>query len=244
MPRRSSKDKNGSPATQPGVLAVVRFTAETVHRSKIKAAPYNPRKITDKAMKKLRENIDRVGLIDPPVWNATTGNLVGGHQRLRILDAIAGTTDYLVPVSRVEMDEQTEKEQNVFLNNPDAQGSWDLDKFEPLLTEHKIDLDRAGLDRGEVIQVFGHSVLEGRPNEMESLAESMKQFKEFYKQIKEQNREKASLDFYLVAVFASHKERKAFTDGIGAHDNRYIDGRDLQKLVTDGKADETQEKAG
>lgn len=54
----------------------------------IQPADYNPRvalKPGDPEYEKLRASIDDLGVIDPLVWNETTGRLVGGHKRLTVL---------------------------------------------------------------------------------------------------------------------------------------------------------------
>ena len=66
----------------------------TIKRDQAKAAPYNPRSIDGPARRKLEKAIRDFGLVDRPVWNRRTGNIVGGHQRVDILDEIKGGTDY------------------------------------------------------------------------------------------------------------------------------------------------------
>ncbi|WP_338011188.1 hypothetical protein [Paenibacillus alvei] len=54
----------------------------------IKAAAYNSRvdlQQGDPEYEKLRRSIEEFGYIDPIVWNERTGNMVGGHQRYKIL---------------------------------------------------------------------------------------------------------------------------------------------------------------
>jgi hypothetical protein len=80
-----------------------KFVSARIHRKQIKNAPYNPRQIDDHARKKLKENIKKKGLLDALVWNKRTGNLVSGHQRISILDDIAGTDKYLLDVSVVDL---------------------------------------------------------------------------------------------------------------------------------------------
>nr|WP_281242048.1 ParB N-terminal domain-containing protein [Marininema mesophilum] len=56
-------------------------------KSKINPASYNPRKNLkpgDDEYEKLKRSINHFGYIEPLVWNSRTGNLVGGHQRLKI----------------------------------------------------------------------------------------------------------------------------------------------------------------
>jgi hypothetical protein len=46
--------------------------------------------INDNEKRKLRAGIAKHKMVMPPVWNKRTGNLVGGHQRMASLDALAG----------------------------------------------------------------------------------------------------------------------------------------------------------
>ena len=61
---------------------------KTLKRAEIKVANYNPRKDLqpeDIEYKKLRQSIEEFGYIEPIIWNQRTGNVVGGHQRLKVL---------------------------------------------------------------------------------------------------------------------------------------------------------------
>lgn len=46
-----------------------KFETATINREQIKNAKYNPRRISDSAKKKLKDNIKRVGLLDTIVVN-------------------------------------------------------------------------------------------------------------------------------------------------------------------------------
>lgn len=119
-------------------------------RSQINFANYNPRRITPEARKKLKANLKRVGILGGIVWNETTGNLVSGHQRVSVIDEVnkynseTKKNDYLIRVEVVHMDEKTEKEQNIFMNNRNVQGDFDTDMLKNLLDG--IDYNLAGLD--------------------------------------------------------------------------------------------------
>ena len=65
-----------------------KFETATINRGQIKNAEYNPRRISDSAKKKLKDNIKRVGLLDTIVVNKNTMNIVSGHQRISILDSL------------------------------------------------------------------------------------------------------------------------------------------------------------
>lgn len=51
-------------------------------------ADYNPRRISPKAMQGLRASLTRFGELGGIVFNRRTGNLVGGHQRVKALLAL------------------------------------------------------------------------------------------------------------------------------------------------------------
>ena len=58
---------------------------EKMKVSDLKYAPYNPRKIDDKELAKLKRSISEFGYVEPIVWNQRTGFVVGGNQRLKAL---------------------------------------------------------------------------------------------------------------------------------------------------------------
>lgn len=111
------------------------FESMTVSRTQITNAPYNPRKISPWAKKKLKEVIEKRGLIEPIVVNRRTWHIVGGHQRLAVLDALEGNHQYSLTIALVDLDEQAEKEMNIFLNNPDVQGEWDVIALQHILKD-------------------------------------------------------------------------------------------------------------
>lgn len=111
------------------------FEVRQLPLSALKPAPYNPRKPltpNDKAYKKLKAGIEQFGLVEPLVWNESTGHLVGGHARLRILGELGWQT---VPVAVVRLELAQEKALNVLLNNQEAQGRYDTAKLAELLEE-------------------------------------------------------------------------------------------------------------
>ena len=98
---------------------------------KVRPADYNPRvalRPGDPDYEKLRASVSDLGLIDPLVWNETTGRLVGGHQRLQVcIDT--GMTE--VPVFVVHLSEEKEKQANAALNQ--ITGRWDEQKLREML---------------------------------------------------------------------------------------------------------------
>jgi hypothetical protein len=130
-----------------------------MHRRELKGAPYNPREITEDARRRLEKFIRTEGLLEPICWNKRTGFVVGGHQRLAVLDALEGSDDYLLDVSVVDKSDKSEKKANIFLNSGDAQGTFLPDLLAPLLVDINDDgakaLEEAGISAGWAEAMFG-----------------------------------------------------------------------------------------
>jgi len=101
--------------------------------SELQTASYNPRKDLqpgDPEYQKLKESINKFGCVEPIVWNERTGNVVGGHQRLKVL-IDQGAEE--VEVSAVNLELVEEKALNVALNK--ISGNWDIDKLADIMQE-------------------------------------------------------------------------------------------------------------
>ncbi len=130
-----------------------------IHRSQIQTAKYNPRVMSPSARKKLSQSLARFGLVGSLVWNVRTGNLVGGHQRLAEIDRVAKSLDYELEVSRIDVDDKTERAINLALNNTDLQGQYDHELLADIagdLCEHDQSLlDAAGFDEKALHVILG-----------------------------------------------------------------------------------------
>ncbi|WP_062052368.1 site-specific DNA-methyltransferase [Bacillus sp. JCM 19034] len=101
--------------------------------TKINPAPYNPRvdlQPGNSEYEKLKQSIETFGYVEPLVWNERTGNLVGGHQRFKVL---MEEQPKHIEVSVVDLDLDREKALNLALNK--ISGDWDKEKLETLLLE-------------------------------------------------------------------------------------------------------------
>ncbi len=105
-------------------LNLGRVRLESRRVSDLVPAAYNPRTISTEALAGLGESIGRYGLVQPIIVNARSGNVVGGHQRLKILEAKGvETTDVVV----IDVEEAEEKALNLALNSPRISGEWTAD---------------------------------------------------------------------------------------------------------------------
>ncbi|MED4914361.1 site-specific DNA-methyltransferase [Parageobacillus thermoglucosidasius] len=128
-------------------MKIVRIPIEMIN-----PAPYNPRvdlQPGDEQYEKLKRSIEEFGYVEPLVWNRRTGNLVGGHQRFKILVNEKGYKE--VEVSEVDLDETREKALNIALNK--ISGDWETTKLAELLQElqasDEIDFELTGFSEEE-----------------------------------------------------------------------------------------------
>jgi hypothetical protein len=180
-------------------------------RSEIKTADYNPRVITDQSKKKLKDKMKAVGLLQPLVVNKRTGTLVSGHQRLASLDSLERGKDFELDVSVIDVDEATEKELNVFFNNPGAMGEWDLDKLADLNLTDGIDFADMGFEKYDIDMLFDgdsrFSEFFADSPEIKKTGDELEKVKAARKQGVDKMKEQNQAAFYFTAVFKSNEEK-------------------------------------
>ena len=111
-------------------------------------AKYNPRVDLapgDPEYENIRRSITTYGMLIPIIWNKRTNRVVGGHQRLTILEN-EGETE--VDASVVDLDEMQERQLNIALNK--VEGSWDDEKLSDLLSELGEEATFTGFNKQEV----------------------------------------------------------------------------------------------
>lgn len=146
--------------------------------AQLNPAKYNPRidlKPGDTEYEKLKRSILEFGLVEPIVWNKRRGNVVGGHQRLKVLEELGEKEiDCLV----VDLDDLREKTLNLALNK--ISGRWDEDLLAQLLEELsniEADLDLTGFSLDEMETFIGADPLECKGDDYD-LTASIQKIKE------------------------------------------------------------------
>lgn len=125
-------------------------------------ADYNPRKDLkpgDAEYEKLKRSIEQFGYVEPVIWNQTTGRVVGGHQRLKVLMDMGMTEVDCVVVA---MDEEKEKALNIALNK--ISGDWDKDKLALLIADLQgadFDVSLTGFEPAEIDALFKDTLKDG-----------------------------------------------------------------------------------
>ena len=125
-----------------------------MHISKLRPAEYNPRKISDAELLRLRKSIREFGMVQPIVVNMAKGRegiVIGGHQRLQAA-AQEGIDE--VPVIVVKLDEKKEKALNLALNK--ISGDWDQQALVQIIDELKTEdiIDATGFDDAEISRLL------------------------------------------------------------------------------------------
>ena len=125
-------------------------------------AEYNPRKDLkpgDPEYEKLKRSLEQFGDVEPVIWNKTTGRVVGGHQRLKVLQDLGETE---IECVIVELSEEKEKALNIALNK--ISGEWDTEKLGLLIADLQgadFDVSLTGFDQNEIDDLFKDSVKDG-----------------------------------------------------------------------------------
>lgn len=214
-----------------------------VARRELNGADYNPRVIDKAAKARLQKLLRKRGLVSTVTWNERSGNIVGGHRRIEILDMLEGSLDYSLDVTVVNLSEKDEIELNVELNSHAAAGTYDLVKLEDLFQQEGIDLsgafDSLDLqamfpDSGKVKSMFS---LDNQPDEVKDAvkdAEALAAQKRRKKDWKAAARADDDTEFHLLAIFKDRADRERFMAAAGLDpDARYIAGEALFSLIGD-----------
>jgi DNA modification methylase len=119
----------------------------------------NPRKDLKKGdpeFEKINKSVEKFGQLDPIIFNTRTRKILGGHQRIKVLDSQGYTELYTVTLgaytwafAEADLKELSEKEENaanIALNK--AQGDWNIEQLTINLQELKLDdmLEFTGFD--------------------------------------------------------------------------------------------------
>lgn len=213
------------------------FDTLTISRKQLANAPYNPRVIDKGAKERLREGLRKHGLVQPIVWNKRTGNVVGGHQRLKQLDALEGTSDYELTVAVIDVDEREEVEINVQLNNPSMQGDWNMDMLADIATEYDFTFDDLGFSDTDIDLMFDGDERFSELFDTSTVGQvkgTLKDIKEDREQMRERLKGENGIDWYTVIVFADEEEKRDFHRRIHIPDyEQYVTVDQIERIAGD-----------
>ena len=209
---KMAKKKQQNEEQVAGLSAYQKGDTQTLKRSDLKEAVYNPRLIDEKALKRLKEGIKQHGLIGASiVWNKRTGNIVSGHQRLKALDALEQGRDYDLQVTVIDVPEKEEKILNVQLNNVSMMGEWNIEKLGEMFENDGFSAEELGFSDLDVDIMFGG---DDRFSELFEDSSGVKATKEEIQKIKENRSEmmdrykgEQSADFFFVVVCETQEDK-------------------------------------
>ena len=131
----------------------------------LEMAEYNPRRISDNNIQKLRTSIHSFGFVDPIIINLNNNRIIGGHQRYKVLMEDyddnkelnlfrLGDVGWAFPDEELSIEsEEQEKALNISLNQNNLMGEWDNEKLKDIfkdLNEVDFDLELTGFDDFEI----------------------------------------------------------------------------------------------
>ena len=213
-----------------------------LNRSAIHFANYNPRKLSDESRKTLKRGIKKFGLVGGIVVNKRTGlTVVSGHQRLSVMDELQKfpDNDYRIRVDVIDVDEKQEKELNILMNNPNAQGTWDFDALAQIVPD--IDWKDAGLTDADLNMIGVDYLLQTEEEnslanalsdmmtpvieqkeadkaakQLVERAEKVAHMKEVKQQVKENAQKQAEdMDAYVMLSFDTYEAKATFCERFG-----------------------------
>jgi len=139
-----------------------KHSIKSVNINQCNSAPYNPRvdlKPGDPAFEKLRKSIETFGFVEPIIVNERTNHIIGGHQRMAVLQYLGHE---MVDAVVVDFSLEEEKALNLAMNK--ITGEWDEDKLHALLDELSVspdmDLSLTGFDIPEISDILDENVEE------------------------------------------------------------------------------------
>jgi len=122
---------------------------------KLNPAPYHPREdlqTGNPAYEKLLSSVEEFGYVELVIWNERTGNIVGGHQRFKVLKSLGyEEIDCVV----VDLDDLREKTLNVAMNK--ISGEWDVPRLTDLvrnIEDGGMRYELTGFTRGELDKLY------------------------------------------------------------------------------------------
>lgn len=226
------------------------YNIEKVNRKSFNFSDYNPRKISKSAREKLKKSIKTHGLVQPIMINKRTGNIIGGHQRIDVLDEINGNQDYDLNVIAIDVDEKEEIELNILLNSQNLQGEYDPFKLKEISIlfpdiDFKTDLlfDQSDMDIMSIqVPELQSTIFQENTS---AVKQSREQVLEARKRIRENNKAQDfeaggnhidRRDNFITIVFNTNKEKYNFMKELG------IDGN--EKMLSAYKFIELYENKG
>ena len=202
------------------------------------------------------------GVVGGIVVNQATGyTIVGGHQKVVVLDELnkydksTHENDYTLRVELINVDEKTEKQLNITLNNPNVGGQWDFDALAQIVPDidwkdaglTDADLNMIGVDyllqteeENSIADALSEMMLpvteqkeaEKAAKQLER-AEKVAHMKEVKQQVKENAQKQAeNMDAYVMLSFDTYEAKAAFCERFGYEpDMKIIKGEVFDEQV-------------
>ena len=184
---------------------------------------------------------------------------MGGHQKISVLDELNKypENDYALRVEMIDVDEKTEKQLNIALNNPNVGGEWDYDLLREIIPD--IDYKDAGFTEEDLSLIGVDFLFESEEEstisddfeelmapvaqkeqarkeakkEEKTREEQIAHNKEVKKEVAQKAEEKAKdMEAYVMISFDSFQNKAMFMKRMGYSEwDKFIKGEEFQDKI-------------
>lgn len=103
---------------------MIEWSLKTKKIADLSEHPKNPRQLSEREFKQLQKSIAKFGMIDKPIINRD-GTIIGGHQRLKVLEEM-GYTEVEVWIPDIDLTDEQVDQLNIRLNKNTGDWDWDI----------------------------------------------------------------------------------------------------------------------
>uniref|UniRef100_UPI00242E04E1 hypothetical protein n=1 Tax=Bilophila wadsworthia TaxID=35833 RepID=UPI00242E04E1 len=127
--------------------------------------------------------------------------------------------DYQLRITVVDLTDREEKQANVFLNNPDAQGDWDVGMLGNLMQADGFTAEELGFTESTAVMMFDgdprFSALFQDTEDVTATKEQIREVRDHRADSMKDMQEAQSADFYFTVVFQNQKAKDRFLMEMG-----------------------------
>lgn len=214
-----------------------------VKLSKLHEDPANARLHPDENLADIRASLKEFGQVEPLVVQKTTGKIIGGNGRYKVMRELGWVE---CDVAYVDVSEKKAAALGIALNRAGERAEWDKEVLRAILADiddveselasslEQLDREIGGEELEEWDNASSYKETGGAPGEKPS--QDKQHLMALVDKLRQQKKDNSMVDrdnphFYLIFVFDSYGERKAWTDANQLEDNRWQSADALYSLT-------------
>ncbi len=151
----------------------LQLTERVVPLASLKLDPRNAKVHGERNLAVIRASFEKFGQVEPLVVNKRTGQVVGGHGRVTVMQEMGWTETKIV---EVDLDDQAATELALVLNRSAELGEWDVTKLGGLITDLQgmnVDLSAIGWDANQIKSILSQQTEASSPSDFKTVDENL-----------------------------------------------------------------------